>query len=736
MDKWKDSEMRRTVCLLALVCAAGTATADVRLASLFSDHMVLQQQTAATVWGWADPGEKVNVSGSWGASAAATAAGDGTWRIQLKTPNAGGPFAVTVKAANTIELKDVLIGEVWLCSGQSNMHMSVASSDNASEEIAAANYPRMRLVSVILATATEPQAECKVKPWAACSPESVKSFSASGYFFGRKLHQELDVPIGLVQSCWGGTCIEAWTAWESQKVDPVVQAIKASWDSRDEKYDPEAAKAQYKKDRVAWSEWVKAGQKGKPPRRPRPPVQPRKDRNYPSNLYNAMIQPLVPFAINGAIWYQGEGNAGRGAHYRVQMERLITSWRQLWSRDFSFYFVQLPNFRAPWTNPVEDGGWPEIRESFMNTAKEVPNTGMAITIDIGDETNIHPKNKQDVGDRLGRLALHQTYGKTGFPWCGPVFRSCEFRGATARVKFDTGGAPLAARDGEALYGFALTGQNGVPVHAGALIEGPDTVVVSSPQVKYPAIVHYAWAINPVGCNLINAGGLPASPFRFGEMPKFDVFAKYLPDEAKQYKLVYAFDPTTSRLADGRTRFVYDTDRSPDVKPPFRKVAYFLALQDMKGAVTYAFVSMDPFSDDVSKIGVPDKASGARFQCKVTGVVVKSNAPAVATGEFPEGCNIEFWDCNYGPANAAKIPNADDKVWDFGDSLGGSQSPGYGCMQIHNWQKGHSIICFNRFGSAKSNDLGIGNSTGRTRDWTFTSSAKTCARAEFKVLVLP
>jgi len=220
------------------------------------------------------------------------------------------------------------------------------------------------------------------------------------------------------------------------------------------------------------------------------------------------------------------------------------------------------------------------------------------------------------------------------------------------------------------------------------------------------------------------------------MPKFDVFAKYLPDEAKQYKLVYAFDPTASLLADSRTRFVYETDRSADVKAPFRKVAYFLAIQDIKGAVTYAFVSMDPFTNDVSKIGVPDKASGARFQCKVTGAVVKSNAPAVATGEFPDGCNIEFWDCNYGPANAAKIPNADDKVWDFGDSLGGSQSPGYGCMQIHNWQKGHSIVCFNRFGSGKSNDLGIGNSEGRTRDWTFTSSAKTCARAEFRVLVLP
>jgi sialate O-acetylesterase len=564
----------------------------------------------------------------------------------------------------------------------------------------------------------------------------VGPFSAAGYFFGRKLHQDLGVPIGLINSSWGGTCIEAWTPWESQKDDPTVKASKESWDARDQTYDPVAAKAAFEADKKAYDEWTKGGKQGKEPKRPRGPVQPRKDQNYPANLYNAMIHPLAPFALRGAIWYQGEANAGRGKAYRGQMERLITSWRQVWGNDFAFYFVQLPNFMAPWQKPVEEGGWPDIRESFMNTAKEVPGTGMAITIDIGEEKDIHPKNKQDVGDRLARVALHNTYGKTGFAWCGPVVKSSEFRGATARVTFDTGGAPLAVKGGGDLVGFALVGANGVPVKASAVIEGTDTVVVSSPEVAQPAMVYYAWANNPVGVNLANAEGLPAAPLRFGTLPKFAVFSKYLPEEAKAYKLVYAFDPTTSQLTDGGTRFVYDEDLSAGVKGPFKKVAYFMALQDMAGKETYAFVAMDPFTDEVAKIGVPTKASGARFQTNVTGVLVKSNVPGVATGELAQGCNIEFWDCNYGAGNATKVANASDTLHDFGDMMSPDKSPGYGCLQIHNWQDKHSILCFNRFGAGKGNDVGIGDSQGQTRDWTFTGSAKDFARGEFRILVLP
>ena len=727
--------MKRYVGLLALALTLGSVRADVRLASLFSDNMVLQRETAAAFWGWASPGEKISVTGSWGAKAACTAEADGTWRLKLKTPAAGGPLTVTVKGNNVIVLKNVLAGEVWLCSGQSNMGMTVSGVTNAAEEIAAANYPQIRLLSVNLTTANEPQKECKVRGWEACAPTNVGSFTASGYFFGRKLYKDLKVPIGLINSSWGGTCIEAWTSWDVPKDDPAMQELKKNWDKREETYTPEADRTQFEADKMALADWNKGDKKTKAPR-PRLHGQPRKDQNYPANLFNAMINPLVPFAMRGAIWYQGEGNSGRGKEYRVQMERLIVNWRTLWGIDLAFYMVQLPNFMAPQKSPVEDGGWPLIRESFAKTAKEVPNTGMAITIDVGEDNDIHPKNKQAVGDRLARVALHKTYGLKGFAWSGPVAESCQFSGDKATVRFDTGGAPLAVKGGGSLIGFALTGADGNTVAADAVIEGKDTVVISSPKVKQAVVVHYAWANNPVGVNLFNTEGLPASPFRFGEMPKYEAFTRCLPEEAQVYKVVYVFDPTTGKMTDNNTRFVYDEDHSAEVKGPFKKVAYFLALRDQAGQESYAFVSMDPFTDDIAKIGVPSVASGAKFQQKVTGVVVKTNAKGVTAGEFAEGCNIEFWPCNYSAQNAAMVPGASDQVYDFGDCMDPKGGQGYGSMQIHNYQLKHSIICFNKFGAGRGNDVGLGNSEGKTRDWTFTGSAQQVSRAEFKVLVLP
>ena len=728
--------MNRLVMLLALVSMPVSARADVRLPMMFSDNMVVQRETAATFWGWASPGEQVSVAASWGQRAAATAAADGQWKLNLNTPKAGGPFTIAIKGNNTLELKNVLSGEVWLCSGQSNMGMTVNSVSNAEAEIAAADYPQIRLLSVRLVTAGELQKECQGTPWAPCSPKNVGSFTAAGYFFGRKLHQDLKVPIGLINSSWGGTCIEAWTSWDVQKDDPAMQALRKSWDERDKTYTPDGAKKQFEAQKKAWAAWNAGDKSTKAPPRPRFQVQPRKDQNYPANLFNAMINPLAPLAIRGAIWYQGEGNSGRAKEYRVQLERMIVNWRTLWGCEFPFYFVQLPNFMAPWQSPVEDGGWPQIRESFAKTAKEVPNTGMAITIDIGEEKDIHPKNKQDVGDRLARVALHHTYGLQGFAWSGPVAESCRFAGGKAVIRFNTGGAPLAVRGGGKIVGFALTGADGATVAADAAIEGQDAVVVSSPKVAQPVVVHYAWANNPVGVNLANAEGLPASPFRLGEMPKFEVFSKFLPDEARSYKVVYAFDPLAGKLTDAGTRFVYDTDNSAQLKGPFKKVAYFLAVRGAAGAVSYAFVAMDPFTSDVAKIGVPTVASGARFQQTITGAIVKTNAKGVTAGEFAEGCNIEFYPCNYGPQNAAKIPGAADGVFDFGDAMAPQNTPGYGSMQIHNWQGKHSIICFNKFGSGHSCDLGLGNSEGKTRDWTFTSSGKNYSQAEFLVLVLP
>ncbi|MDP7135195.1 MAG: sialate O-acetylesterase, partial [Planctomycetota bacterium] len=264
--------MKKCSWILVLVSAASTAVADVKLPAVFADHMVLQQETSAVFWGWAEKGEGVAVSGTWGEKAATTADDTGKWKVALKTPAAGGPYSVTVKGKNTIELQDVLIGEVWLCSGQSNMGMTVNGVINADKEIAAAKYPQMRLLGVNRVTANAPQTDCAVVSWAVCSPETVRNFTAAGYFFGRKLYQDLKIPIGLINTSWGGSCIETWTPWESQKDDDVVKGLRASWDARDEAFVPEKAKAKYAADLTAWKAWLKGGRKGKALRRPRVPI--------------------------------------------------------------------------------------------------------------------------------------------------------------------------------------------------------------------------------------------------------------------------------------------------------------------------------------------------------------------------------------------------------------------------------------------------------------------------------
>ncbi|MEI8247679.1 MAG: sialate O-acetylesterase [Lentisphaerota bacterium] len=734
--------IRKSILMGALLMAAGGLCADVKLPAIFNSDMVIQRETAAPVWGWADPEEKVTVSGSWGEKADTVAGKDGRWQVKLDTPKAGGPFVITVQGKNKIELNNVLSGDVWICSGQSNMQMPVTLwSRDASlyeKEVNNANYPEIRLFTVKPVPSQTPLKDTAGK-WAPCSPATVGAFSAAGYYFGRKLYQELKIPVGLINTSWGGTCIEAWTPLDKQLADPVVKNMKTNYDKNAATYTPEGAKKKYDEEKAAWQkqveEWKAAGSKGAQPREPRLAPHPQQHQNYPGNLYNGMIVPIVPFAAKGAIWYQGESNAGQAKNYRTQMERMITCWRDAWDqKDMPFYFVQLPNYLKAWTAPVEDGGWPVLREAFMKTAMEVPNTGMAITIDIGEENDIHPKNKQDVGDRLARVALYKTYGMKDTVWTGPIAKSCKFDDEKAIIQFENGGSPLAVK-GEKLQGFALVNDEGMTVRADAKITGEDTVEVTAPEVKKAAMVYYAWANNPTGVNLINKAGLPASPFRFGAMPKANFMAKLLPAEAGDYKLVYSFDPTNSKLTDNSTKFVYDEDNSAKITGKFKKIAYFMALQSSDDKVSYAFVSLDPFTDDVRKIGVPVKSVGQSFQQLVTGMTVKSNVDGVKTGDYPEGGNIEFWDCNYGGNNSAKVPGASDSALDFGDQYDSSRSPGYGCMQIHNWKEKQSIICFNNFSGGRNADTGMGNWVGgKTLDWTFSGSAKNYARGEFKVLI--
>ncbi|QOV89790.1 sialate O-acetylesterase [Humisphaera borealis] len=493
--------------LLALVAAPSAVLADVRLPAIFSDHMVLQQQKAAAVWGWADAGEEVTVSVD-KATATTKAGTDGKWTAKLDKLPAGGPFTLIVKGRNTLTVKDVLVGEVWLCSGQSNMAMTVNRSNDFEKEQAAATNKLIRMYTVPRNPQRAPVDDAK-GTWVVCAPESVGLFSAAGYFFGREIQPALQVPVGLINSSYGGTDIAAWTSEEVQLPIPALKAQFEDWAKKDATYDPAKAQAAFEKAQTAWkAKAAEAKAAGKPaPRAPAKPNQPSKDQNHPANLYNGMIVPVMPYTIRGAIWYQGEHNsrnAESGTLYATQMALLIKDWRTRWGDDFAFGIVQLPNFARP------GEGWMLVRESMLKTVQTVPNTGLAITVDVGDPGDIHPKDKQTVGKRLANWALATVYGKSDVAAMGPLPAGHEIKGGSIVLKFTHAHGGLVAKGGT-LTGFTIAGEDRKFVPAVAKIEG-DTVVVSSPDVAKPTAVRYAWQDNPV-CNLFNGAGLPASPFR-------------------------------------------------------------------------------------------------------------------------------------------------------------------------------------------------------------------------------
>ncbi len=487
--------------VLPALFGVSTARAAVSLPAIFSDHMVLQTGRDVPVWGWAEPGEEVRVALA-GQTKTAKADAKGKWMVKLAPLSAGEALTLTVKGQNTVTVSDVLVGEVWLCSGQSNMGMTVQGVTNADQEKATAKYPKIRMFKDASNGADTPQERGK-GAWVVCSPETVGGFSATAYFFGRDLQQALGVPVGLINSSVGGTPIEAWTSLEAQQAQPKLKPILEAWD-------PAKAQARYEKQLAAWQESAaKAKAAGKPA--PRRPADPRRNNHRPANLFNGKIAPWIPYAIRGAIWYQGESNAGNLAGlYGLQLETLVKDWRKRWGEgDFPFAWVQLPNFRKVQTQPVEaNSNWALVREGMLKALK-LPDTGMAITIDVGEANNIHPKDKQDVGKRLALWALAKVYGKK-VPASGPLPAGHQVAGNQVTITFKDADGGLVAKGGK-LKGFAIAGPDHQWHWADAKIEG-DRVVVSSLEVKNPVAVRYDWADNPIG-NLYNGAGLPASPFR-------------------------------------------------------------------------------------------------------------------------------------------------------------------------------------------------------------------------------
>jgi sialate O-acetylesterase len=498
---------------LLLLSSVTAVFADVKLPTIIGDNMVLQRGKKVPIWGWATPGEEVMVGVSWTSMKwAVTANEDGKWMFKLIPPKTIGPHEMTISGKNEIKLKNIMVGEVWVCSGQSNMQWTVQNSANSKEEIAAANYPKIRLFYVTRKIAHEPQSDCEGS-WTECSPETIPGFSAVAYFFGRKLHKELNVPIGLIHTSWGGTPSEAWTRRGVLEAESEARPILERYDKVVANY-PQIKQEYLQKVK----EWEKAAEKARAegkrvPRRPRTPYGPE-NPHAPAGLYNAMIAPLIPYGISGAIWYQGESNAGRAYQYRKIFPAMIKNWRKDWGQgDFSFLFVQLANFMETKPEPG-DSAWAELREAQLMTL-DLPNTGMAVIIDIGEAKDIHPKNKQDVGKRLALWALAKNYRKN-IVYSGPLFKNMNIDGNKAVLSFDHVGSGLMAGSGGKLKGFAIAGSDRKFVWADAKIEG-DKVVVSSNKVSVPVAVRYAWADNPV-CNLYNKEGLPASPFRTDSWP--------------------------------------------------------------------------------------------------------------------------------------------------------------------------------------------------------------------------
>jgi len=524
------------ILFLCAIAFAPCARAEVRLASPFTSHMVLQRDMKAPVWGTADAGETVTVEFA-GQKLSAQADAAGNWRVDLNPLEVSAESrTLTVTGSSTaqpIALDDVVVGEVWLASGQSNMDFSMskkvkyfAGVTNEDQEIAAANYPLIRMFIGAASKAYKPQTNVAGE-WKVCTPETAPAFCAIGYFFARDLQRQINVPIGIIAEAFGASTAEAWVDRDTMTSDPKLKPMLDRFDAAVENFRtnrPAVVAPPRSEDVNATNEVVtatnatvtastntaSAGSTNAAPRRRRGPSGPRdpvQDQHNATVLFNGMINPVIPYAIRGAIWYQGEsiiGGAEGIALYPHVEESLIKDWRALWDEgDFPFYIVQLAGQEAASNSP-------KVREA-QALGLTLPNTGMAVTTDIGEAHNVHPKNKQDVGDRLSRIALANVYGQK-IEYSGPAYESMQIEGGAIRVKFSHLGGGLIAKGGDPIKWFVIAGADEKFVPADAKIDG-ETVVVSSPDVTAPVAVRYAWVNFPEGCNLFNAAGLPAPQFR-------------------------------------------------------------------------------------------------------------------------------------------------------------------------------------------------------------------------------
>lgn len=505
--------------LSLLLLTPSLLLAELSVPHFFSDHMVLQRERPAAIWGKATAGAEIKISFK-GQSATTQTGADGKWRTQIQTGPADGTGATLTITTGTdkIQIADVLVGEVWFASGQSNMFYTMNRSPEYAALIAESNHPGLRMFNAPLVTAAENQDDIE-GTWQTTTPETTSGFSAIAFFFARKLHLELGIPVGVIKSAWGGKPVETFTSREALNTLPATKALVDATLKDAASYDQAKADAAYATKLTQWKTTMAAAKGQSPeqrkrlPKKPDAPKPPLLTEGKPGVLFASMIHPFTGYTMRGAIWYQGEGNAKAGAvPYDQTLPLMINDWRQRWNDEFSFYYVQLASYHAPSTAPGTPDSWALTQDRMRLVLATTPKTGMAITNDVGEANDIHPKNKKDPGERLARWALAKDYGQT-LTYSGPLFQSSQTLDNAIRVTFDQSGSGLKSRDGGPLKRFEIAGPDKVWHWADAKIDSPNSVLVSSPQVKQPAAVRYAWAANPEGANLVNSEGLPTSVFR-------------------------------------------------------------------------------------------------------------------------------------------------------------------------------------------------------------------------------
>ena len=708
--------MKRSYCIAGL-CAglvAAHVSATVSLPNIFGDNMVLQQGMAVPVWGWADPGEVVTVLFA-GQTRQATADAAGKWSLKLDALQATStPSEMTVSGKNRIVYKNVVVGEVWFCSGQSNMEFRVRDSDNAQQEMAAANLPMIRHFQAPRIVASAPGKNVNAH-WSVTTPQNVGNESAIAFYFGRTLHQALKVPVGLINCSWGGTRIEPWTplcGFEgTPKLEGILKRVRTSIPGTPEHTDA------YTKYAEAMKGWLNTSRAefdaGKaltpPPAFPADLTLPSQPNNpqEPTVLFNGMVAGLVPFAIRGAIWYQGCSNMGEGMLYRTKTEALVKGWRKVWGQgDFPYYLIQL----APFNYGGNGKALPGIWEAQAAVPAAIPNTGYVVINDVGNFHDIHPRNKQTPGRRLAEQALARTYGVKGIEWSGPVFQRIAVEGSAIRVFFDHAKG-LKTRDGAAPNWFELCGPDGQFVQATAKIDG-ETVVIRAAEIEQPVGMRFAWD-HSASPNLVNAAGLPTGAFRSSvEMPFTDMSGM---EELKGYRKIYDIDLPARGNYRGPEYRLDDSAKAGE----FARVAYLLQLQTTEGIFQYVMTAMDAFTKDATKLKVPTADAKIFFQTKVANLTVRSNFRSIPKLDNSDGGNIEFWSVNYAPNPKLNLPGNDGAHYDFDDEASGMFGGGYGSMQIHSWKDKTTLWAYNNFNFGDLCDLGIGNNkNSEQRDYTF------------------